>query len=99
MIACVRSLGQDPEDLDLIEGIDVVFVALNAFPPRICAITDFYGGLFEKEPAAASEKLEAGLNFNPQSKQIFGGKIQSAEQFDLLAKAGYIRDLRKKKDG
>ena len=78
------------------EGIDIVFVALNAFPPRVCAITDFYGGLFEKETLPGGEELETGLAFNPNQKQIFGGKIQSAEQFDLLAKAGYVRDLRKK---
>ena len=79
----------------------MVFVALNAFPPRVCSIVDFYGGLFEKEPApaAARNELESGLKLNPGQRQIFGGNIQSAEQFDLLAKAGYIRDLRKKKDG
>ena len=52
-------------------------------------------GLF---PPEQEKKLVSGLKMDLKNKQIFGDNIQSAEQYRMLAKAGYVKDLRTKKN-
>ena len=74
---------------------------LKCLPPRICNIFDFYAGLFSEKDVElltkpAKKPLEAGLKINPHGNKIVEG-VRSAEQFIMLAQAGYAVDKRGKK--
>lgn len=57
IIAAVRSLGHSTDDLDIIEGLDITLCALRSMPPRVCAVTEFYAGIFDQESYQAPVKL------------------------------------------
>jgi hypothetical protein len=100
LVAAVRSLGIEKlEDLDIVDGTEIVICAGRAFPPRIAPITEFYPKLFvKKEEYFSGSSLEARLKMQG-GKQVFGSNIQSAEQYSMLAKMGLVEDRRTKKNG
>jgi len=94
--ANVRIVGQDPDGLNITEGIDMVVASLRSGSPSCCTITDFYAPLFPEKENQASP-LEAGLRQDFGRRRFLGNNIQSAEQVEMLAKMGLARDLRKRK--
>ncbi len=86
------SLGCDVENIDILDGIDVVFCDQRSQAPKICSLTDFYPGIFPPGEKA-KPKLEGGVKMD--RGKVRG--VRSAEQFKVLAKTGLVRDLRKKK--
>lgn len=95
-MANLRSLGIDLELLDIISGTEILICALRA--GRAIGIQDFYVGLFEEENTSMKYKTQekSGGLTRTGKKQIFGGNIQTAEQFGMLARSGFVIDNRKK---
>lgn len=89
VVACVRSLGCDPEDLDLVEGLDVACAALLSFPPRICSLGDFFPELAPRGKPDRNENFK-GVVYHPEERYPFGSDgLGSAEYFEQLARAGF----------
>jgi hypothetical protein len=75
--------------------------AIKTIPPRIASLQDFYPGKFPKKIEPENDMRltprSAGLKMNQGSKQIFGGNLQTSQQLEMLAHAGFAVDKRKKK--
>jgi hypothetical protein len=90
------SCGLELEQIDIVEGFDAVLCGLRCGTPRMCALEDFYEGIFPREDESHKRPLEAGLK-KQSGKQIYGDNIQSAEQLIMLANAGLANDKREQK--
>lgn len=75
--------------MDIIDGIDVIFSAMNTFPPKICFIFDFYPKYFRKvkKDEPRRRKLSTDFQYCPRRGKVTG-ELRSAEQFEMLAKMG-----------
>ncbi len=78
----------------------MVFSALRCSTPRACTLQDFYPGIFPPEEGEEEEfqrrPLTSGVKMDSKNKQFLGGNIQSAEQYEMLAKMGLAVDKRKR---
>ncbi len=101
MVAALRSLSLDVSKLNINEGMDIVIVSLNCFPPKICSIIEFYPHLKErferlkKEEERVSERTsQIEMNTSHGKGSLFKQKIRTSEQMEHLVKMGYA--VRKK---
>jgi hypothetical protein len=95
----LRALGCGLDNVDVVEGFEVVNVSMRSGIPQICTVQDFYPGIFPKKEEQTLvdgvKSLEPGLKHNHKSRMPLGDNIQTAEQYELLAKMGLVVDKRK----
>lgn len=88
----MRSLGCDPDaqEIDIVDGLDIITVAMSSFPPRVCGLREFYPDMFPKSKKEKSMNDFPSLQYDAESKYPFGSDgIGTAEQFEQMARSGW----------